>query len=110
MEQIAAYRSSGVLPAGSQLPSIRSLAKQLAVNPGTIVKAYNELEHAGIAVSQKGKGFFVTAIEQIASRKQRENELSESCQLLVQQASQLDIPFDRLIQLIQIEIKHHDKT
>ena len=44
-DQISRYIDSGLLAPGVQLPSIRSLATSLAVNPATIVKAYAELEH-----------------------------------------------------------------
>jgi GntR family transcriptional regulator len=59
MEQIRHYLVSGVLAAGSALPSIRELAKSLAVNPTTIVKAYGELAHEGVIVIQHGRGAFI---------------------------------------------------
>jgi len=49
----------GVLKADDKLPSVRSLASQLAINPNTIQKAYKELEHREYVYSIKGKGNFV---------------------------------------------------
>ena len=49
----------GVYPPGTQLPSVRSLASELGINPNTIQKAYQELEAAGITCSVSGKGSFV---------------------------------------------------
>ena len=49
----------GVYPPGTQLPSVRSLASELGINPNTIQKAYQELETAGITCSVSGKGSFV---------------------------------------------------
>lgn len=49
---------SGVLPSGSRLPSVRELAGQLAINPNTIQRAYNELEASGYCCSVPGKGCF----------------------------------------------------
>ena len=49
----------GVYPPGTQLPSVRSLAGELGINPNTIQKAYQELEAAGITCSVSGKGSFV---------------------------------------------------
>ena len=51
---------SGVLPPGSRLPSVRELAGQLAINPNTIQRAYNELEAEGYIYSVAGKGSFVS--------------------------------------------------
>jgi len=44
----------------SQLPSIRELAKDIQVNPNTVVRAYRELENEGIIFSRPGIGFVVT--------------------------------------------------
>ena len=51
---------TGVLPPGSRLPSVRELAGQLAINPNTIQRAYNELETVGYIYSVAGKGSFVS--------------------------------------------------
>jgi len=49
---------SGAIADGERLPSVRSLASQLAINPNTIQRAYSELEAEGYAVSVPGKGSF----------------------------------------------------
>lgn len=52
-------KALGVLKSGEQLPSVRSLAVELGVNPNTIQKAYSMLEINGIIYSVKGKGSFI---------------------------------------------------
>ena len=52
---------NGVLPPGSQMPSVRQLATELTVNPNTIQRAYNELESEGYIYSVPGKGSFAAA-------------------------------------------------
>lgn len=59
-KQILEFISIGVLSANDQLPSVRSLATQLGVNPNTISKAYQELETQGYIYTEKGKGCFVS--------------------------------------------------
>lgn len=49
----------GGLKEDSQLPSVRSLAMELSINPNTIQRAYTELERQGFIYSIKGKGSFV---------------------------------------------------
>ena len=51
---------TGTLPPGSKLPSVRSLAGTLAINPNTIQRAYRELEAEGYIYSVAGKGSFVS--------------------------------------------------
>jgi len=50
---------SGLLPPGGQLPSVRSLAVALSINPNTIAKAYAELESRGVIYSRPGRGSFM---------------------------------------------------
>lgn len=59
----------GVLEGGSKLPSVRSLAIELSINPNTIQKAYVELERSGYIYSVKGKGNYVNGDEEIKKRK-----------------------------------------
>jgi GntR family transcriptional regulator len=47
-----------VLPDG--LPTVKDVAKQMAVNPNTVLKAYRELEHDGLVAARPGVGTFVT--------------------------------------------------
>lgn len=49
----------GVLLPEEKLPSVRSLAQELTINPNTIQKAYRELEREGYVISRPGKGSFV---------------------------------------------------
>ncbi len=46
--------------AGVQLPSIRDMAKEMAVNPNTIARVYMELEREGFIVTRRGQGSFIT--------------------------------------------------
>lgn len=52
----------GVLQANEQLPSVRTLAAELTINPNTIQKAYRELERLGYVSSLPGRGSFVNEI------------------------------------------------
>lgn len=59
----------GVLPPDSQMPSVRSLAVELSINPNTIQKAYSLLEQQGYIYPVKGRGNFVADSKTLASRK-----------------------------------------
>ncbi len=54
---------SGTLAENSQLPSVRSLAKDTGVNPNTVAKAYQELERKGVIYSVPGRGSFISALD-----------------------------------------------
>jgi DNA-binding transcriptional MocR family regulator len=59
-ERVTQLVRHGQLPAGSRLPSIRKLARQLAASPFTVVDAYDRLVARGVIESRAGRGFFVT--------------------------------------------------
>src|SRR5699024_7721876 len=75
-EKIAELIIRGVLPPESQLPSVRSLAMDLSINPNTIQRAYQELERKGYTYSVPGKGSFVSQRTEYLE-EQRENILEE---------------------------------
>ena len=50
----------GLLRVGDQLPTVKDVVARLAINPNTVLKAYKELEHAGLVAARPGIGTFVT--------------------------------------------------
>lgn len=56
---IVRMAACGVLRPGEQLPSVRTMAQELGVNPNTVQKAYRALEQMGAIYSLPGKGSFV---------------------------------------------------
>ena len=50
----------GLLRQGDQLPTVKEVVAQLAINPNTVLKAYRELEHDGLVAARPGIGTFVT--------------------------------------------------
>ena len=67
----------GILSPDEQLPGVRTLAVELAINPNTIQKAYGELERQGIIYSLQGRGSFVTNNVEHFRALERESILSE---------------------------------
>lgn len=63
VEKIKSMIISDVLKKDEQLPSVRTLAAELSINPNTIQKAYRELERQGYLYSVSGKGNFVSPID-----------------------------------------------
>lgn len=62
----------GALEKDAPMPSVRSLAMELSLNPNTIQRAYQELERAGYIYTIKGKGSFVSETSQNADKKRQE--------------------------------------
>src|SRR5437764_2671187 len=51
----------GALTPGDQLPTVKDVVASLAINPNTVLKAYRELEHKGLAAGRPGQGTYVEA-------------------------------------------------
>jgi GntR family transcriptional regulator len=67
VDQVRRALRLGVLDEGDQLPTVKEVVGQLAINPNTVLKAYKELEHAGLVAPRPGVGTFVTATLRDAS-------------------------------------------
>lgn len=82
MEKIEDLALNGLIKADEQLPSVRSLAVELAINPNTIQRAYGELEKKGIVYSVPGRGSFLAASQEALLSQSREVILRELAQLI----------------------------
>ncbi len=60
VQQVRQALRVGMLREGDQLPTVKEVVGQLAINPNTVLKAYRELEHEGLASARPGVGTFVT--------------------------------------------------
>lgn len=89
-----------VLKPDEQLPSVRTLAQQLTINPNTIQKAYRELENQGFIYSQKGKGSFVNP-SRYSMDEDKIKEIKAEIERLVLEALYLGVPADELIKAIK---------
>src|SRR5271165_2303754 len=75
IDQVRSGVASGSLTAGDQLPTVRQLAVDLAINPNTVMRAYRELELGGMLETHQGTGTFV------AKKKINRNEADRARQL-----------------------------
>ncbi|MDO4298332.1 MAG: GntR family transcriptional regulator [Lachnospiraceae bacterium] len=80
---------NGILESDSQMPSVRSLAMELSINPNTIQKAYAMLEQEGYIYPVKGRGNFVSGNEGLKVKKQE--SVYQSLKELVAKGKELDI-------------------
>lgn len=87
----------GVLEEDSQMPSVRSLATELSINPNTIQRAYAELERNGFLYSVKGCGSFVGSIGRLREAKQR--ELKEKVAVLAEEAKSLGMDEEAFVRM-----------
>ncbi len=95
----------GTLRPGERLPTVRALAGELAVAPNTVVKAYNELQRAGLIESRPGVGTVVVGDPEGAVREQQVEALYSRLGVLVRDAVGLDITEDELWERLDAEFE-----
>jgi GntR family transcriptional regulator len=77
IDQVRAGVASGSLTAGDQLPTVRQLAVDLAINPNTVLRAYRELELGGMLETHQGTGTFVAKKKVEKNDAERERQLTQ---------------------------------
>jgi GntR family transcriptional regulator len=60
IDQVQAGIAAGALVKGDQLPTVRQVAVDLAINPNTVLRAYREMEIRGVLETQQGTGTFIS--------------------------------------------------
>ena len=72
--------ASGILAPGGAIPSVRDLARDLRVNPATVVKAYQRLMEAGLLEVRRGEGTYVAETPPLPARSERRRHLKEGAE------------------------------
>ena len=91
---------NGGLKGGDQLPSIRSLAKELQISVITTKRAYEELEKEGYIETVAGKGTYVSAQNNELIREQRLRLLESKAEEIVNESKFLQLSLEELQQMI----------
>jgi GntR family transcriptional regulator len=77
IDQVRAGIAAGSLLPGDQLPTVRQLAVDLAINPNTVMRAYRELELGGLLETHQGTGTFISEKKLEKKAAERERQLNQ---------------------------------
>ncbi|MEF3318049.1 GntR family transcriptional regulator [Peptoniphilus grossensis] len=90
---------------GEQLPSVRTLSKDLKVSILTVKKAYDELEEEGFVESRQGLGTFVAGKDSEVKREELQKKLEEHLQEAINLSIQLNLDKKTVLELFEILYK-----
>ena len=106
-EQIAARVrvaiAAGDLEPGDALPSVRVLARELRINPATVVQAYRDLAIDGFVEIRHGQGTFVQDVPGFMRDEERTAQAEKLVRKLLQDAARLGITAEELAQVFAAE-------
>lgn len=107
VRQVKFAVADGTLSSGQLLPSVRELAKQLAINPNTIQRAYQQLQDAQIVESLRGRGIVVCRNASKRCLNERQRLVTERLQGVVSEALHSGLSADTLRELFEAAIETH---
>lgn len=110
-EQITAQMKnmilSGKLEEGSQLPSIRALAKDLRISVITTKRAYEELERDGFIITVAGKGSYVAENNSAVLKEEKMKQLEEDVRRLIEEAYNSGISKEEVKEIFDICLEEY---
>jgi len=107
IDQIMGGIATGAVKAGDQLPTVRQLAVDLAINPNTVIRAYRELEIRGMLETQQGTGTFISHQKVQRDEVERQRKLSQIAGEFAARAGAAGFTIEEL--LVQLQALTVDK-
>jgi len=97
IDQVRTGVAAGTLTAGDQLPTVRQLAVDLAINPNTVMRAYRELELGGMLETHQGTGTFISNKKVTKNSGERERQLTQLANEFAARAGAAGFSVDELL-------------
>ena len=104
MAQIKHAVDIGAIREGEQLPTIRKVAEELAMNPNTVARAYRELEHEGIIEVRHGSGAFVAETRASTAKIAQIRKAAEVLRHAIESATGLGLSESELRRVFEDEL------
>jgi GntR family transcriptional regulator len=100
IDQVLGGIASGALHPGAQLPTVRQVAVDLAINPNTVMRAYRELEIRGVLETQQGTGTFIAQQDVKPDEVERRRRLQQLAGEFAARAGSAGFTLDELIEVL----------
>ncbi len=91
----------GNLEAGTIIPSVRKMALELSITPGTVAKAYQELERQGIIETIRGKGTFIALKIEKKPDEEKVEQISKEFQSKIIELKMMGYDEEHIVELIR---------
>src|SRR5258706_9955156 len=98
IDQVMGGIAASALAGGDQLPTVRQVAVDLAINPNTVVRAYRELEIRGVLETQQGTGTFISQQKVQRNEVERRRQLNQIVSEFVSRAGAAGFTVEDLLE------------
>ncbi len=104
VRQVKFAVARGVLEPGNLVPSVRELARELAINPNTVARAYQQLQNEGVLQSVRGMGLEVASDARSRCRKERQQLIAARIGQAIAEARQSGLASDELRAMMEKQL------
>src|ERR1700735_1820196 len=101
IDQVRAGIGAGTLSAGDQLPTVRQLAVDLAINPNTVLRAYRDPEPARTLETHQGTGTFISPQKTTKNNAERERQLTQLATEFAARAGAAGFSLEELLERVR---------
>jgi|SRR5579863_3856541 GntR family transcriptional regulator len=101
IDQVQGAIAGGLLKPGDQLPTVRLVAVELAINPNTVLRAYREMEIRGILDTQQGTGTFISDRQAGPPKEERQRQLMQLVSEFISRAGAAGLTVNEMIDALQ---------
>jgi GntR family transcriptional regulator len=105
VRQVKFAVAGGVLRSGEMIPSVRELARDLAINPNTIARAYRQLQDDQVLEPVRGTGLEVATGAAHRCRQERLSLIRARVRQVLSEARQSGLEADDILKLVETELK-----
>jgi len=110
IDQVLGGVSTGTLRPGDQLPTVRQVAVDLAINPNTVQRAYRELEIRGLLETQQGTGTFISQQKIKRDEAERRRQLSQLAADFIARAGAAGFNIEELLEAIHESVDSESRN
>jgi GntR family transcriptional regulator len=104
VRQVKFAVADGALRSGEMVPSVRELARQLAINPNTVARAYRQLQDDGVLESVRGLGLSISSTARRQCQAERTRLIRARLRLVLEEALHSGLDANEIEQLTQAEV------
>jgi GntR family transcriptional regulator len=107
IRQIKHAVTAGILPAGTQMPTVRQLAADLVINPNTVARAYRDLFQEGVLECTQGRGTFVKLAPSNLIQAEKARRMQSLLDQLIAEARLLGISDKQLQEQLKESLRQY---